>query len=258
MSQIANFFDDSGRLKAWPSKNALKIAALNYLSLKFEFGRIYTEKEINGIIDEWHSFGDYFLLRRGLIEEKLLDRTSNGAKYWKADVIKNGEKFGELTLQNLNQDDINALLEIENSYPNNAVYEGKDFAKEDAEKLINGTALPPGGFSEFFHAKMIINKEENKPIGYIAYYLGYPSAESLFIASLFFHNDYQQKGYGTIVVDRLAQHAEQSGFSELRVGVLTENKPGFAFWTKQKFERTGKVTEYDNGKSAELLIKHLK
>lgn len=257
MTKIDNFFDGSGKLKAWPSKYALKIEALYYLGLKFEFGRIYTEKEVNKIINEWHSFGDYFLLRRGLIEEKILMRTSNGAKYWKADIIKNREEIGELALRNLNYNDANVLLEIERSYPNNAVYAGRDFTKEDAEELINGTMLPPGGSGEFFHVKLIAEKEQSQPVGYIAYYLGYPNAQSLFVASLFFHNDYQHNGYGTAIADKLSELAKNSGFSELRVGVMTENKAGFAFWAKQKFEQTGKITSFENGKSAELLIKHL-
>lgn len=59
-----------------------RIPVLKYLAGKFEEGRIYTEKEINAIINEWHTFGDYFILRRLLVDHGLLGRTANGAEYW--------------------------------------------------------------------------------------------------------------------------------------------------------------------------------
>lgn len=56
---------------------------LFYLGTKFEIGRNYTEKEVNAIIEQWHTFGDYFLLRRELIVCDVLRRTRDGAKYWR-------------------------------------------------------------------------------------------------------------------------------------------------------------------------------
>lgn len=80
---IERFLDDNGRVKTWPAKKDMKQHILEYISSKFEYGRIYTEQEVNGILKEWHTFGDYFLLRRGLVEARLFARTKNGAKYWK-------------------------------------------------------------------------------------------------------------------------------------------------------------------------------
>ena len=61
----------------------MKYEVLKHLTGKFEFGRFYKEQEINSIIDAWHTFNDYFLLRRGLIDGWFLLRTKNGAKYWR-------------------------------------------------------------------------------------------------------------------------------------------------------------------------------
>lgn len=79
---IDNFLDEDGKIKAWPAKHEKKTAVLSYLSTKFETGTFYTEKQVNEIIKEWHTFGDFFLLRRGLIDKKLLRRTDDGSKYW--------------------------------------------------------------------------------------------------------------------------------------------------------------------------------
>jgi hypothetical protein len=74
--------DSEGRVKALPAKYTVRQEILAYLAGKFEKDRIYTEKEVNAIIDNWHSFGDFFLLRRSLIDSRLMTRTPSGSQYW--------------------------------------------------------------------------------------------------------------------------------------------------------------------------------
>jgi hypothetical protein len=83
MEIIEKFLDEKGKIKIWPAKKDAKIEILKYLSTKFEYEIFYSEKEINAIIENWHSFNDYFLLRRGMVDYKLLCRTRDGSKYWK-------------------------------------------------------------------------------------------------------------------------------------------------------------------------------
>lgn len=83
MDNIQRFLDECGKIKTWPSKKDKKIEILKYLSNKFEYDKFYTEKEVNAIIDEIHTFNDYFLLLRGMIDYKFLSRTKDGAKYWR-------------------------------------------------------------------------------------------------------------------------------------------------------------------------------
>jgi Uncharacterized protein conserved in bacteria len=80
---IENFIDEKGRVKSWAAKKNKKLEILKYISTKFESGRFYSEKEVNAIIEEWHTFSDYFLIRRGLIDNRLLSRTTSGSRYWK-------------------------------------------------------------------------------------------------------------------------------------------------------------------------------
>jgi len=82
-NDISRFLDENGRIRIWPSKKDMKEAVLGYLAEKFEYQKTYTEKEVNNIIQEWHTFNDYFILRRGLIDCGLLSRTRNGASYWR-------------------------------------------------------------------------------------------------------------------------------------------------------------------------------
>jgi hypothetical protein len=80
---INQYLDEDNKIKIWPSKKVLKTEVLAYLAEKFEPGVFYAEKEVNEIIKAWHTFGDFFLLRRELIDKKFLSRTQDGSKYWK-------------------------------------------------------------------------------------------------------------------------------------------------------------------------------
>ncbi|MEL7565895.1 MAG: DUF2087 domain-containing protein [Dehalobacterium sp.] len=91
---ISHFLDADGKIGQIPAANKKKMAVLDYLCGKFEQERIYSEKEVNGIINVWHTFGDYFILRRLLIDHKFLERTPNGEKYWA--VKKEDEKDGDI------------------------------------------------------------------------------------------------------------------------------------------------------------------
>lgn len=81
---LTNFINEDGRITAWPKKHDKKRAVLDYLAEKFEPDHHYTEREVNAVLEKWHTFGDLFLLRRGLIEEKLLCRTRDGSAYWRS------------------------------------------------------------------------------------------------------------------------------------------------------------------------------
>ena len=76
-------FDASGRLVRWPTKRALQVLALWCLWMLFDGKRRYREREVNELLNARHLFGDHCLLRRELIEMKLLTRTPGGAEYRK-------------------------------------------------------------------------------------------------------------------------------------------------------------------------------
>ena len=75
------FVDANGRLKAWPTKRSPRDAALRYLANQLEPGRGYSEAEINALLDSLHTFGDFALLRRALVDGRYIERTSDGARY---------------------------------------------------------------------------------------------------------------------------------------------------------------------------------
>ncbi len=89
MFDIKNFLDDEGKITQLSRKSNIRIAILSYLAEKFETDRDYTEKEVNAICKEWHTFDDFFLLRREMIDHGLLRRESNGSRYWKPHPLEN-------------------------------------------------------------------------------------------------------------------------------------------------------------------------
>ncbi len=76
-------FDSRGSLARWPTKRALQVLVLWGLWLRFDNQRRYSEREVNEVLNAHHAFGDHCLLRRELIELKLLARTPGGAEYRK-------------------------------------------------------------------------------------------------------------------------------------------------------------------------------
>lgn len=89
---IAVFLDGDGRIKQLPVPNRTKIPVLEYLAGKFEPGRTYTEKEVNATISAWHTFGDYFILRRLLIDYGMMERVPDGSRYWVNEKRRTGEE----------------------------------------------------------------------------------------------------------------------------------------------------------------------
>ena len=81
--ELKGFLDSNLKLKVWPSKPEKKQSAMEYLASKFEFDKEYEEKEVSEIIRNNHTFNDHPMLRRELINRKLLARTQNGSKYWR-------------------------------------------------------------------------------------------------------------------------------------------------------------------------------
>lgn len=81
-NDISIFLDVAGKITQIPVPNRTKVPVLAYLVSKFEEDRFYSEKEVNEVISAWHNFGDYFILRRLLIDHKFLARTPDGARYW--------------------------------------------------------------------------------------------------------------------------------------------------------------------------------
>ncbi|WP_434060193.1 DUF2087 domain-containing protein [Peribacillus simplex] len=53
------------------------------MSENFQKGKYYTEKEVNEVLKD--IFDDFVMIRRYLIDYKLLNRNKEGTRYWVVD-----------------------------------------------------------------------------------------------------------------------------------------------------------------------------
>ena len=79
--ELRPFVDAHGRLFQWPVRQKIQRMAAAYLATRFETGREYSEREVNDLLSEWHTFGDWALLRRVLCDWGYMKRESNGTRY---------------------------------------------------------------------------------------------------------------------------------------------------------------------------------
>ena len=79
--EIRPFLDDAGRLRQWPSRHKVQRMAIALLARRFEPGREYREKEVNETLMDCHTFADWALLRRNLVDWGFMARESDGSRY---------------------------------------------------------------------------------------------------------------------------------------------------------------------------------
>lgn len=69
----------NGRIQTLPRKPSKQKILLQVLIRDFENGNIYNEQEVNSILMRWYD--DYVVLRRSLVDAKLLVREDDGSSY---------------------------------------------------------------------------------------------------------------------------------------------------------------------------------
>ena len=79
--KVIDAFFEYGKLKAIPTQRKKERIVLEEIARAFEYDRIYTEREVNIIIADFHD--DFFTIRRDMIAEGLLGREAGGGGYWR-------------------------------------------------------------------------------------------------------------------------------------------------------------------------------
>lgn len=76
---IKDFTYPDGRIKAFPAQQKKFLAILRYVLKEFEYGKRYTEKQVNEMLSRYNE--DTATLRRELIDFKFMARQSG--EYWR-------------------------------------------------------------------------------------------------------------------------------------------------------------------------------
>ena len=74
--KVLNAFFEYGKLKSIPAQHKKERIVLEVIVQAFEFDRIYSEREVNIIIADYHD--DFCTIRRDMIGERLLARDTEG------------------------------------------------------------------------------------------------------------------------------------------------------------------------------------
>ena len=81
VEKAARYFDAEGVLQSWPSRYADQMLCLWVLWSRIPRGTVFTEIEISTHLRDWNDFGDHALIRRAMIDGKMLERNQNGLEY---------------------------------------------------------------------------------------------------------------------------------------------------------------------------------
>ena len=81
VEKVIRHFDDSGTMIRWPSKTNHQTLCLWVIWSRIPAEQRFSEMEINRFIIDSHSFGDHAILRRSLVDAKMLARTPDGKLY---------------------------------------------------------------------------------------------------------------------------------------------------------------------------------
>lgn len=106
-------------------------------------------------------------------------------------------------------------------------------------EIIKTGILPKGVSRESYRIQAIWL--EQKIIGFLEYYEGFPESDILFIASLYFCMDYQKCGFGQQVIKKFSEVAKELKYAKIRLNVYLKNWPAIRFWTKQGFNTIWKI-----------------
>ncbi len=77
--RVIDSFFSYGKLKAIPAQRKKERIVLEEIAKAFEYDRVYSEREVNIIIADFHD--DFCTIRRDMIGEQLLQRDATG--YWR-------------------------------------------------------------------------------------------------------------------------------------------------------------------------------
>ena len=81
LAKALRVFDSAGQMTRWPKQTTTQGLCLWAFWARLPANSDLTEKDVNAVLMEGHSFGDHALLRRSMLDHKLLTRTTDGSVY---------------------------------------------------------------------------------------------------------------------------------------------------------------------------------
>ena len=83
---LKDYLREDGRIEQLPTNRRKLDVILRYIAEHFDFGKIYTEKQVNEVIGALNE--DISGLRRDLISVGYLERKRDGSEYWRVKPVE--------------------------------------------------------------------------------------------------------------------------------------------------------------------------
>ena len=101
--------------------------------------------------------------------------------------------------------------------------------------------LPPNGDRNYFELFSII--ENSFIIGYLTLYIGYPTEDDLVITYMYISEEHRNKGYGSIIIDRLCEYYSKSDYKTIRAIIPMISDKIEDFWISNSFTKVEEEEE---------------
>ncbi len=85
VAKLARYFDADGVMTSWPARTNHQSLAMWVMWSRLPPRQQFSEIQISELLDLWHGFGDRALLRRSMVDGKLVERTRDGRAYWRVE-----------------------------------------------------------------------------------------------------------------------------------------------------------------------------
>ncbi|WP_310601926.1 GNAT family N-acetyltransferase [Anaerosporobacter sp.] len=256
--EIKNFLDADGHLTMFPAKKKNQIITLFYLASKIPAVQTYTEKEINTLLEKWHTYNDSCTLRRELYNYHFIGRTSDGTAYYKESSQPLPSDFGiDTSFEPI--DIFNGLKyhlpdyqlirltkkhkeEIFDLYSSNPYYFSltQEHPITSEESIADLEAIPENfPMKQKFYFGIYQNRQM---IAVMEYLVGYDyehtnDIKTIWIGLFMIHGNYKRQGLGTELMHTFLQVVKENEIHKIQLACIESNIEGYAFWSQLGFKK---------------------
>lgn len=117
------------------------------------------------------------------------------------------------------------------------------FSDEELHGIATKSILPPNGNRENYKSKLIVL--DGKPIGFMAYYEGFPFKDSVWINAFYLIPEYRGKKIGSQIMMSLKQNEMKNGYRAFGAIIPRMNLLGQNFLRKHHFSIDKKSLDKD-------------
>ncbi|WP_340014078.1 GNAT family N-acetyltransferase [Paenibacillus sp. FSL K6-1318] len=150
-------------------------------------------------------------------------------------------KSDRLIISNVEESDIPELESIYETSRYLHQWDGREHDLNYVKKCFEEGHLPPGGRLENYRIQSIRTIEDDRYIGLLSVYHGYPLEDSIYLEFLYIQSEIQKQGYGQELIQALTLHFSELGYKEIRINVALKNWPALRFWIKSGFNQVSGI-----------------